>query len=626
MGKDRKRIAFIAGGVFLVLLAAGLLFPMTYYLNDDVTMRSILSGSYTGVPDGHAVYMKYPLTGLIVLLYRIKREIPWFDLVLAGCYFVAVTLVLCGTYRLLDQNTKKSTEKNPAKIWIPAGMVCLCAALFLPHFIYLHYTIVAAVLCACGLFLYLTGMWRSAFVLLFTGLCVRSQVFFLALPFLAVAGLWSFPEKKGKAVFKEGLILAVGILFILGLQKGMYASSDWKYYFAYNDSRTQLYDYEELLPFEEYRKAYEEAGIGEEEYRILEEYDTALDAGVGQETFENAARISAQEKAAYRFSPEYFKKCLKDYYYHLRYTDRPYNILWMILLIGVCITVIGTGDWKRIILTGCYVGGRSLIWLYLIFKGRFPERVYVSLYLMESMLLAGMLCMFLRETSLHGQLPGRWLRKKESAEHRLGQDVCRSRKFYHAAGCLSCLLLCVFLCLQMKETWNRLQQQNAEQEEWDALITYCAEHEDSFFLLDVRSVAAYSGRAFQKENGISYEKQTALPQNYLLAGGWMGKTPLMKKRFALLGAEDGGDLLIKAAAADVDSRDANGKNSNDKNAGDDNVDGGVYFVVKAGKDPDWLAQYLTKRCGREEEKAFRALKADSVRLFGEELFDIYVFR
>lgn len=606
MGKERKRIVFIAGGVFLVLLAAGLLFPMTYYLNDDVTMRSILSGSYTGVPDGHAVYMKYPLTGLIVFLYRIKREIPWFDLAMAGCYFAAVTLVLCGTYRLLDQNGEKNSKKNPAKIWIPTGMVCFCAALFLPHFIYLHYTIVAAVLCACGLFLYLTGLWKSAFVLLFTGLCVRSQVFFLALPFLVVAGLWTFPEKKGKAFFKEVLVLAAGILFILGLQKGMYASSGWKDYFACNDSRTQLYDYEELLPFEENREAYEEAGIGEEQYRILEEYDTALDAGVGQEVFAAAARISAQEKAAYRFSPEYFKKCIKDYYYHLRYTDRPYNILWMVLLIGVCIPVIGTGDWKKFIVMGCYVGGRSLIWFYLIFKGRFPERVYVSLYLMESMLLAGMLCQLFRKGSLCGQLFHRWFCRKKKEERQPISEACKSHKFYTAAGCLICLFLCLFLCLQMKETGERLKQQSAKQEEWDALMAYCMEQEESFFLLDVRSVAAYSGSVFQKESGISYEKQTALPQNYLLAGGWMGGTPLMKERFAALGAEDGGDLLIKSAVA--------------------NADGGVYFVVKAGKNPGWLAQYLTKRCGQEEEKAFRAVKADSVRLSGEEIFDIYVFR
>ena len=45
--------------VFLLLfmVLAGCVVKPVYYLNDDVTMRSIVSGACTGVPDGHAVYM-----------------------------------------------------------------------------------------------------------------------------------------------------------------------------------------------------------------------------------------------------------------------------------------------------------------------------------------------------------------------------------------------------------------------------------------------------------------------------------------------------------------------------------------------------------------------------------------
>ena len=57
-------------------------------------MRDILSGAYAGVPDGHAVYMKYPLTGMLSLLYRLTGKIPWFSAFLAGCFLLSASLVI----------------------------------------------------------------------------------------------------------------------------------------------------------------------------------------------------------------------------------------------------------------------------------------------------------------------------------------------------------------------------------------------------------------------------------------------------------------------------------------------------------------------------------------------------
>ena len=86
--KQEKIISVcVTGAVFA--LAAFLCRPV-FYLNDDVTMRSILSGSYTGVPDGHVVYMKYPLTGMLSLLYRLTDKLPWLELFFAGCLIWAV--------------------------------------------------------------------------------------------------------------------------------------------------------------------------------------------------------------------------------------------------------------------------------------------------------------------------------------------------------------------------------------------------------------------------------------------------------------------------------------------------------------------------------------------------------
>lgn len=97
----------------LLMVAAALLAAPVYYLNDDVTMRSILSGACTGVPDGHAVYMKYPLTGLLAVLYRLTGKgrifVPWFDLFLTGCILLAGAGILANC---LEAAQGKKSERR----------------------------------------------------------------------------------------------------------------------------------------------------------------------------------------------------------------------------------------------------------------------------------------------------------------------------------------------------------------------------------------------------------------------------------------------------------------------------------------------------------------------------------
>ena len=87
------------GTLFIVTVVLIILSTPVFYLNDDVTMRSILSGAYTGTPDGHAVYMQYPLSGVLAILYRVVGFIPWMELffvgtVLTGMFFFAETFFL----------------------------------------------------------------------------------------------------------------------------------------------------------------------------------------------------------------------------------------------------------------------------------------------------------------------------------------------------------------------------------------------------------------------------------------------------------------------------------------------------------------------------------------------------
>ena len=59
-------------------IVMGICFDFYYDLNDDTMMLDIMSGAYSGGPDGHNMQTLYPLGALIALCYRICGAIPWY--------------------------------------------------------------------------------------------------------------------------------------------------------------------------------------------------------------------------------------------------------------------------------------------------------------------------------------------------------------------------------------------------------------------------------------------------------------------------------------------------------------------------------------------------------------------
>lgn len=559
--------------VFLVLCITGALFPMMFYLNDDVTMRSILSGTYTGSPDGHAVYMKYPLTGIISLLYRIAANVPWFSLLMSGFFFLAVTM-------LLGHLASVSKKLGITEMSLIICMTFLCTALFLPHFVYLHYTVAAAILGSCGLFLSAVDGGKKAVLLFVLCYCVRNQVFFLLLPFLAIIVLWKLWEKKWRDQMIVLALLVGGILVCMVWNGLMYRSEEWKQFAAYNESRTKLYDYHDLLSFEEYRDRYESVGIGEWKYVILEQYTLALDRDVDADLLQAASDIYSAKREAERSAADYLRFCLTEYYYHSIYTDKPYNYILIGAYLLTIMLLLRKKQWMRFLLICCMAAGRSMIWIFLIWRGRFPERIYISLYLIETMVLAGMIC-----TLLTGRVDAEGVELGPKAFPKAKKKKYDQLVIICARILFSLVFLGVSVAQMATASENaHLQQEN--QKKWNALTAYCKENIENFYLLDVTSMVSYAGEVWEKDTGTA---------NYLLAGGWMSATPLLQRRIDSLGAVDGGELLILGSEDDR-----------------------ILYIASSERDVNWLSGYLTQRFG-----AGQVEQIDSIMLDDEEIFCVY---
>lgn len=611
----------IAGLVLAIFIGIGILCPMVFYLNDDVAIRSILSGGYTGTPDGHGIYMKYPLTGIISLLYGLAGSIPWFSLMLSGCFVLSASAVLCRVYTLLaGENAADHApgKKRGAHAVIAAGIFCimifLCAALFLPHFIYMHYTIAASALGASALFLVIThsGEGRGSgsrsdgicsrillpILLLLLCYCIRSQVFYLLLPYLGVAVLWQLCRGGMKKQMLFLGLLAAGWLVCAAANDFLYR--EWQEYEEYNDSRTLLYDYTWYLPYEKYEHVYEELGLARPQYDIIERYATALDASLDSGVLRQTAEASAAVRDSGRSFTSNLKECLQAYYNHVRYEDTTYKYLVAAGYLAVFLCLLPRKDrrifygrrifhgkkafqGKKLLLLGCMGAGRNLIWLYLIWQGRFPERIYVPLYLLEILMLAGML---LTSVDME-ERPS--MEEKPSGGEKHSRENVKNKKtgcllYYSAIVILGGLVLAVAVD-QFSGIYRRAAEQEEKQMTWNLLRKYCGEQNENLYLLDVYSMVSYGAEAFE---------EPVRAENYLLAGGWMTGTPLMNRRFEAIGALDGGEALAYGEK--------------------------VYYIAGAEVDITWLEEYMVYRFGNISMK-----QDDIIFIEGEPVFLIYDF-
>ena len=206
--------AALAASVLLAFVCGWLVYGTTgfvYAIADDVIMRDIASGAFTGTPDGHLFFVQYALGRTISSLYRINGRADWYGFFMAGAVFLSLAAIL---YRGLA--AKKS--------WKWKGVYCVGAVgvtltALLSHAAQFEWTISAAALGAAALFLYVSagrrktglvdGVWIWMLLILTYG--IRSDVFFMVLPGFGLAFLWKAFQKnengnKWKINFRELLL------------------------------------------------------------------------------------------------------------------------------------------------------------------------------------------------------------------------------------------------------------------------------------------------------------------------------------------------------------------------------------------------------------------------------------
>lgn len=545
-------------------LLMGVFFDFYFDLNDDTLMRDIMSGVYSGTPDGHNMQTLYPLGAAIALCYRIGGSFPWYGgflfLCQFGCFF-AVGVKLCmlvdvasarrqGVSETDGRGGGAGTKRHFAwKLLCLTGVVLFQWGIWLTHTVNVQYTITSGMLVGTAVILFMTGSGIAPLLLFLLAFQLRSEMALLMLPFLGLAGAFCWWEDRplfsGKNLKKYGgllLLLLVGMGLSLGADALAYGG-EWRTFRQFFDDRTTIYDfYPEVVTQDHYGADLDELGAVYGTRILLENYNFGLDERIDAKLLSDVAAYAKERVGSARDWGKIFKDKLLLYRYRSFHgEDAPYNILvWLGYAANIIAVVMlfcrkngnscgeisperaGSRRYRDLCSAAVQlfliILVRSGLWMFILLRGRDPERITHPLYLVEFCLLAGM---FLRRIVCGAA---------DSAAYGL----------LRGAAAAVCLLSVVGLFQSIPAVMADQARRQEINRDWEAIDAYCRAHADTFYFEDVYSTVAFSGKLLEwKEHTLA---------NYDIAGGWMCKSPLYREKLAAFGIEDAAAALTEGKA------------------------------------------------------------------------------
>ena len=535
------------------IILIGHQFGFYYDLNDDVLIKDIMAGVYTGTPEAHNMQTLYVLGFLISLLYRLYRSAPWYGLFLCLCQFGSLYLV---GVRLLRMCTKK--------IW--KGIWLMMLTLFMWGVILLHmaavqYTITCGIMAATAIFLFMTterGLSVKTFwcrnipsvLLVILAFQLRSEMLLLLFPIIVLAGFFRWLEEE--VFLQKDNFLKYGLIFgtiILGMACSLlidsvaYSSPGWRSFRNFFDYRTEVYDFHyDILTDGTHTKQLADLGFSESAQALLANYNYGLDESIDEYAMQGLADYAKEYTSRNTDMWALLSEKTGQYKYRiLHLQDGPYSVL---MLFGYCM-VYGAGVFAAVVYKGerrfrlliealLLMAVRTVLWLYILFRGRDPVRITHPLYLAEFAVLMGMVFLW---------------RQKERRKYIL----------YLLVG-IWAIAMFGMMPGNIQSARKEISQKHSANNDAQTIAEYCKEHPDSYYFEDVYSTVAFSQRMFRDvDNSIT---------NYDIMGGWICKSPLYEKKLEYFGLSSMADGLL----------------NNDR----------VYMIMEEGS-ADWLEAYYMEQ-------------------------------
>ena len=619
--KKRENWLIPAFCCLVLFLGTGMAWDYYFDLNDDVLIRDILSGVYTGEPEALTAQLLWPLSALLAGLYRVLPGVPVFGAFLWLCQAGSIFLILKRSLDAVSGSAAPGKIRAAGTFSVSGSLKKLClslletlliAACLLYHLVFVQYTVTAGLLATAAIFTFLTVREREseravtfwlrclpAALLFWLAFCLRSEMGLLLLPLAGVGGIWKWAARamrgpvftgRNAASFLGlfGLILA-GVLACFGADRLACSDPEWQEFEALFDARTQVYDFYDasLRSFEENREFYEGLGLTETQCELLVNYNYGADDAIDAQVMEQIAAYGRKTRGAFMHSLSEGVWLYVQRLKNNRSIVPDDQLPWLALEGGFAALLLAAAfvrwraarkqkrqerdggnerEWKD---RKAFPKESGILWK-LLLLGAVRSGLWMYLILRERVPerishplyfceLVMLAWLFLDTVCGMRQISG----QQSSGWQTSGPEGLPVRVIRIAALVLSLAAVVIWLPQEAECTdaeYARREQGNAVN--LAALSRY---RQENLYLADVMSTVDFSEKLFTEK---------IRPGNYDLLGGWMCKSPHSEKKLAAFGYESMGQAVLS------------GEN--------------VRFVGEAGTDWSWLTELLAEHGGNGE--------------------------
>ena len=517
--KNRKIFEFtgsmlLSAMVFLIIYK---FIPIVYSTNDDRMIAEIVSGQFTGKPESYGIQMTYGFTWFLSKLYEIARGLNWYGILLIGTQIFSFGTVL---YRL-----QSFSEKCLTKITVLLTAIFLYVILWLKVYVQLTYTTTAAFVGMAAIFWYATSKtnWINilmAVILANIAFCIRPNVFYLFVPATGLVYLWKLIGKKD---LKKGtiaapfVILAVtAVLFVINASA--YSKDGWKDFRDFFDVRTNVYDYYDLLPYNEYPELYEPSGISEEEFNMMRVYNYTVLGDLPKEFFpeylEACKQMEKEQGISFvSRSVNAVKVFVKDIFSNTYGNE---NTFLFVLAAVLLILLVYLKEYALAIYLAVQSGVLCFVWLYFTYWGRAIERIQVTMSLIFLAVI------------LHVMMEMVQVLKKKNLDTAKDKKELRNDR-------MSTALSLIALAITAVLNFNGYRHENIAKTNWyndvQTIKEYCANDPDRLYYMDIATMTELYGKCTIKNTEPEYI-------NYISLGDWSAYSPHYEEKLKNHGVEN----------------------------------------------------------------------------------------
>ncbi len=493
----------------ILLLAALVLYGFDYTVNDDVAMVTILNGSYTGTPDAHAIFLKYPLSWVIAALYTLLPAVSWYRVVLLSIYVLATAFLLC---QLLCR-----FPRHPALVsLLLAGSVAL---LWLTQMVRFTFSTCGAFVSGAVILSYALipreedlrpGKLLPLLGLFWLSYCIRDYFALAGLLFLGIIWLCKYHDRllRERRCWLIPLAGLLGLGLCVGVNTLAYSDPEWQDFLTYNEERSYVQDYSGIPSYSDNQELYDALGLTSAERDTISRYRYLLTSSFGPESFHVIYEyVLVHEEASEPLAQTVlstFKDTVRHYLLCSSETVGPLQVA----SIALPVLLLAAALWFSIrdrrhwwVFPLLILSGLACMWLYICYQGRYPPRVALSLRILTVTASAAGLALLLIQRP--ARLPGQLLARR-------GASV---------AAVLAALAL---LGAGLGVTWLRAGREAAYQRA--SFYAYADEHPENVYLRDTQLTMFGS------------EEHPSL--NTLNTGSWLHFSPLYEQKLELLGLEE----------------------------------------------------------------------------------------